>query len=134
MQRSSDDEKIQWHLTLTCRPDKLGVEIEAPSEHIMPVMLPGELGRRTNVSYRFGNDDPVAGLWQIDSRKRAVYLEGEDAERFMSRMAENNRLVIQVNFTHRNFNIVGTDAVLHYMRRTCGVRNASATWNSQPAS
>jgi hypothetical protein len=135
MKRSSDDEKIQWHLTLTCSQTSVGVEIEAPSEHIMPVLLPGDLGRRANVSYRFGNDNPVTGLWQIDLQKRAVFLEGEDAERFMSLMAENNRLAVQVNYTHRNFNILGTGEVLHKMRGNCRLMDeASVTLTSQPAS
>jgi hypothetical protein len=135
MKRSSDDEKIQWHLTLTCTASSVGVEIEAPSEHIMPVLLPGDLGRRANVSYRFGNDNPVTGLWQIDLRKRAVFLEGEDAKRFMSLMAENIRLAVQVNYTHRNFNILGTGEAIRKMHGNCGLMDAaSVTLTSQPAS
>ena len=36
--QSSMEEKVQWHLTLSCSPENLGVEIEAPTEHIMTLI------------------------------------------------------------------------------------------------
>jgi hypothetical protein len=132
--QSSLEEKVQWHLTLSCSPENLGVEIEAPTEHIMPVLLPGTLGRRADVSYRFGDDKPVSGLWQIDLRKRSVFLEGADAERFVAEMERNNQLTIRVNYAHRQFTIAGTRDVVHTMRRNCTVMNASMILASVPAS
>ena len=71
--RSSEDEKVQWHLTLICNPNSVSVEIAAPSEYIMPVLLPGALGRRADVSYRFEDEKPVASLWQIDPHRRPSF-------------------------------------------------------------
>jgi len=134
VRRSSDEEKVQWHLTLTCSPYNLGVEIEAPSEHIMPVLLPGTLGRRADVTYRFGDQKPVNGLWQMDLRKRSVFLEGEDAERFLAELQRNSHLTIRVNYAHRQFSIAGTHEAVHTMRRSCTVMEASMRLGSVPAS
>ena len=114
-QSSLEERTVASHTFL--QPRNLGVEIEAPTEHIMPVLLPGTLGRRADVSYRFGDDKPVSGLWQIDLRKRSVFLEGADAERFVAEMERNNQLTIRVNYAHRQFTIAGTRDVVHTMRR-----------------
>jgi len=128
--RSSEDEKVQWHLTLICTPNSVSVEIAAPSEYIMPVLLPGALGRRADVSYRFEDEKPVASLWQIDPHRRAVFLKGKDAELFMSEIALNSRLVVHLNHRYREFNIVGTSEAIVNMRHACHVMDVSRTFDS----